>query len=209
MDWGSARPFSVGWWALAQDDFQIPDRRIIPRGAIVRYREWYGSKAPNEGLKLPAEVVAAGIVAREDGEDIQYGVLDPSAFAVVSGPSIGETMGRHGAFFRRADNARSGRDKRMGGWDQLRARLRGDPDGRAMIFFFETCRDSLRTLPMMQHSETNPEDLNTESEDHAVDEIRYACLSRPYRTEVFSSDPDASKNPFLVSNAFKLHELDL
>jgi hypothetical protein len=209
MDWGSARPFSVGWWALAQDDFQIPDRRIIPRGAIVRYREWYGSKAPNEGLKLPAEVVAAGIVAREDGEDIQYGVLDPSAFSVVSGPSIGETMGRHGAFFRRADNARSGRDKRMGGWDQLRARLRGDPDGRAMIFFFETCRDSLRTLPMMQHSETNPEDLNTESEDHAVDEIRYACLSRPYRTEVFSSDPDASKNPFLVSNAFKLHELDL
>jgi hypothetical protein len=209
MDWGSARPFSVGWWAVVQDQ-RVHDGKIMPRGAIVRYREWYGMLPgkPNEGLKIPAEIVAQGIVSREthDGvrEKISYGVLDPAAFAVVSGPSIGETMLRHKAIFRRADNTRVSRDKRMGGWDQLRARLVGDKDGHAMIFFMDHCRDAIRTLPMMQHDPNRPEDLDTDGEDHAVDDIRYACLSRPFtQREVKRED----RNPFLVANAFKLHEL--
>jgi len=212
MDWGSARPFSVGWWAIVQDDFQtLPQSidnlpRVLPRGAIVRYREWYGAQKPNEGLKIPAERVAGGIVQREQGEEIAYGVLDPAAFAVISGPSIGETLARKGAVFRRADNSRTGVAKRFGGWDQVRARLVGDQDGRPMIFFFTTCHAILRTLPMMQHSEVNPEDLDTDGEDHAVDEVRYACMSRPYLRR---HDPNPEdKNPLLVRNAFKLDDLD-
>jgi len=62
MDWGSARPFSVGWWALCPDDHEafnlLGQALVIPRGALVRYREWYGAKAPNEGLKMTAEDVA-------------------------------------------------------------------------------------------------------------------------------------------------------
>ena len=209
MDWGSAKPFSIGWWSVVQDDFSH-DGRLLPRGAIVRYREWYGAKfgQPNVGLKLPAETVAAGIVSRETEaghrERIAYGVLDPAAFAVISGPSIGETLMRHGAVFRRADNSRTTKDKRMGGWDQMRARLTGDADGNAMIFFFDTCRDLIRTLPMMQHDENRPEDLDTDGEDHAVDEVRYACLSRPFRAR---REPSRDRNPWLVANAFKLHEL--
>ena len=205
MDWGSARPFSVGWWAVVQDD-QPHDGRILPRNAIVRYREWYGAKSPNEGLKIPAEIVAKGIRDREDGEQIAYGVLDPAAFAVISGPSIGETLGKHGIYFRRADNSRLSVAKRMGGWDQIRARLRGNDDGHPMIFFFEDCHAILRTLPMMQHSEINPEDLDTEAEDHAVDETRYACMSRPFRQTFVRQDDD--DNPLLVANAFKFRELE-
>jgi hypothetical protein len=79
-----------------------------------------------------------------------------------------------------------------------------------MIFFFDQCRDTIRTLPMMQHSETNPEDLDTDSEDHAVDEVRYACMSRPFHAATNTRAEDLrSSNPFLVANAFKLHELDL
>jgi hypothetical protein len=33
----------------------------------------------------------------------------------------------------------------MGGWDQMRARLVGDKEGRAMIVTFSTCADSIRT----------------------------------------------------------------
>ena len=189
-----------------QDD-QPHDGKILPRDAIIRYREWYGAKAPNEGLKIPAEIVAKGIRDREDTEErIAYGVLDPAAFAVISGPSIAETMSKHGVYFRRADNSRLSVPKRMGGWDQLRARLRGNDDGQSMIFFFEDCHAILRTLPMMQHSEINPEDLDTEAEDHAVDEVRYACMSRPFRQRLTSSEAD--DNPFLVANAFKLRDLD-
>jgi hypothetical protein len=209
-DWGSAHPFSIGWWTVVQETFEH-DGRVLPRGAIVRYREWYGMQPgkPNVGLKLPAETVARGIVQRETDpetrhrEFVAYGVMDPGAFAVVSGPSIGETMGRLGAPFRRADNTRVSKDKRMGGWDQVRARLKGDLEGRPMIFFFDHCRDAIRTLPMMQHDAHNPEDLDTDAEDHAVDEIRYACMSRPYYLR-FAQARD--RNPWLIANIFRLDE---
>jgi hypothetical protein len=204
MDWGSAKPFSVGWYAHVGDTVERHGR-LLPRGAIVRYAEWYGCSKPNVGLHMTAEQVARGIVSRETVDGVRtkmaYGVLDPSAFAVVSGPSIGETLGRHGAPFRRADNTRKSKDKRMGGWDQIRNRLKGDTDGHAMLFLFSTNRHLIRTLPMMQHDEYNPEDLDTEGEDHAVDELRYSCLSRPFHTR---TTPLQDRNPYLIKNVFKL-----
>ena len=68
----------------------------------------------------------------------------------------------------------------MGGWDVMRSRLLGDSDGKPMIGCFETCRDSIRTIPVLQHDTGRPEDLDTDGEDHAADEWRYACLSRPW-----------------------------
>ena len=76
----------------------------------------------------------------------------------------------------------------MGGWDQVRMRLIGD-DGRPMMYFFSTCRDSIRTLPALQHDRDKPEDVDTESEDHAPDEIRYACMSRPYIRDLNLKQP--------------------
>ena len=49
-----------------------------------------------------------------------------------------------------------------------------------MIYFMENCAHAIRTLPALQHDELRPEDVDTEAEDHAPDEIRYACMSRPY-----------------------------
>jgi hypothetical protein len=56
-DWGSARPFSFGWWAVVGDKCKTPDGAVLPRGCLVRYREWYGMVPgkPNTGLKLHAE----------------------------------------------------------------------------------------------------------------------------------------------------------
>jgi hypothetical protein len=208
MDWGSASPFSIGWWVVVQEDM-IHDGRRLPKNAIVRYREWYGASGPNKGLRLPADAVAKEVVRREtDGkgfrEPINYGIMDPAAFAVVSGPSIGETFARHGVYFRRADNSRVSTPKRMGGWDQVRWRLIGDEDGDPMMFFVDHCKDAIRTLPMQQHDENRMEDLDTEGEDHAVDDIRYACMSRPFGARV---EADEDLNPLLVRNAFKLDEL--
>ena len=55
MDWGSRAPFSVGWWAVVSDDHPLEDGRTLPRGALVRYREWYGASSANVGLKMTAE----------------------------------------------------------------------------------------------------------------------------------------------------------
>jgi hypothetical protein len=207
-DWGSARPFSVGWWAVVGDwpaglgdardetslhasgtlrNRSVERANLLPRGALIRYREWYGASAPNVGLKLPAEDVAEGIKLREIHEPrnaegkplIAYGVMDPSAFASDGGPSIAERMATRGVLFRRADNARVAQRGAMGGWDQLRARLIGDGE-RPMIYVVSTCKDTIRTLPALQHDSARAEDVDSDGEDHAADEVRYACMSRPY-----------------------------
>ena len=158
----------------------------LPRGCLVRYREWYGMQPgqPNVGLKLHAEKVGQGLWEREAGDPRPaYGVLDPSAFKEDGGPSIASriTVGSGNRIhFRRADNARVPQRGAMGGWDQLRARLVGDAEGRPMIVCFETCLDSIRTIPALQHDSARPEDLDTDMEDHAGDDWRYGCMSRPW-----------------------------
>jgi hypothetical protein len=176
-DWGSARPFSVGWYGVSDGELSS-----VPRGALVKYREWYGMKdgQPNVGIKLTAEEVADGILARQlRDEKIDYSVMDPSAFAVDGGPSIAERMAKRRVFFQAADNKRVAQKGALSGWDQLRARLKGDGE-RPMIFFFKTCTETIRTLPALQHDEMKPEDVDTDGEDHAADETRYACSARPW-----------------------------
>lgn len=217
LDWGSAKPFSVGWWAVVPDEFDfvdnfgyIPDIRSwatknemrLPRGAIVRYKELYGAMkdqngltVPNMGLKLTVEEVAARIVHMENNEPrgenqrarIAYRVADPAIFAEDGGPSMAERFSAtpFRLNFQRADNKRVGRRGMMGGWDQVHARLKGE-EGRPMMYFMDNCLEAIRTLPAMQHDEDNPEDVDTSGEDHAPDEIRYACMSRPYHRSIGS-----------------------
>ncbi len=208
MDWGSARPFSVGWWAVVSEVTKIGDV-TLPRGCMVRYREWYGASAPNVGLKLHAEQVAEGILERERDDDVSYGVIDPAAFQEDDGPSIAERMSRIGVTFRRADNARVSQRGAMGGWDQLRSRLVGDGDGNPMIVFFSTCSDSIRTIPGLQHDRSKPEDLDTEGEDHAADEVRYACMSRPYTRETpLSHEQMAAARKAKIAEATRMPTYD-
>ena len=49
-----------------------------------------------------------------------------------------------------------------------------------MIYTFDTCVDSIRTIPLLQHDDTHPEDIDSDMEDHAADDWRYACMSRPW-----------------------------
>lgn len=188
-DWGSAKPFSFGWWAVASDPCRVDTQSgsvLLPRGCMVRYREWYGCQPgkPDLGLKLHAEPVGKGIADLEkDDPKITLGVLDPAAFSEDGGPSIHERIvkgSENKVFFRPADNKRTPGKGHMGGWDQMRGRLVGDEDGNPMIVTFSTCTDSIRTIPTLQHDQTNAEDLDTTAEDHAADEWRYACMSRPW-----------------------------
>ena len=172
FDWGSAKPFSCGWYALLDRDYAVAGRRL-PKNALVKFAEWYGASAPNKGLKMTADMVAQGIVNREKHWFPRYGVADPAIFVRDGGPSIAETMMIHGCSWRRADN------KRVAGWEELHNRLTGD--GMVpMLYFCDNCEDTIRTLPVLQHDEGNLEDVDTDSEDHAGDETRYACMSRPW-----------------------------
>lgn len=236
-DWGSLSPFSIGWWAVAGDDYRlsIPSSErngvggrglyendgamvsepstVIPRGALVRYREWYG-----KGEKLTADIVGKGIAEREASDPkLSYGVLDPSAFKEDGGPSIAERINaelieKKLISFHHADNTRVPRAGdmagAMGGWDQMRSRLIG-VDGVPMIYCFSTCTDSIRTIPVLQHDPNRAEDLNTDSEDHAADDWRYACMSRPWVRQRPEADVNKNKSGYrsmdVETESFKVY----
>lgn len=192
MDWGSARPYSVGWWAIAENEPIETEfgTIMLPRGSLIRYRELYGCArrqdglaVPNVGVKQDPEQIAREIWAREPlDEVVAYRVGGIDMFDHSKGPSIAETMFRYvpenrkhlkvGMIWRKADT------KRVPGWSQMRLRMNGF-DNIPMIYVFGTCIDSIRTIPPLQHDPAKAEDLDTESEDHPADEWRYACMSRP------------------------------
>lgn len=187
IDWGSAKPFCVLW--LAVSDGTLP---AFPRGALVVYREWYGSTGePNVGLRMVAEDVGSGIAERQrddpryEGASVWH-VGDPAMFTADGGPSIAERVMKAGKItMRRADNARVSRNGAMGGWDQVRARLQGE-DNRPMLYVFSTCAHLIRTLPALQHDPDRPEDVDTDGEDHAPDTLRYGCMARPWVRQLVS-----------------------
>lgn len=173
FDWGSYKPFSVGWYAIT--DGIWPRDNPMPFGAIFRYREWYGASGVNKGLGMTADMVQKGILEYEEGERIRYGVADPAIFIRNGGPSIAESMPR--CRWRRADN------KRLPGWEAMRQRIVGQ-NGSPMLYIAHECEDFWRTVPTLQHDEDNVEDLDTDGEDHVADEVRYACMSRPWRPKI-------------------------
>lgn len=175
LDWGSARPTCVLW--LAVSDGSLP---YYPVGALVVYRELYLAAGPNVGVRWTVEQVAKRIVELEIGDErLSYSVADPAIFAADGGPSIAERFAARGVLFRPADNRRTGRLGASAGWDLVRQRLIGEDD-QPMLYIFSSCINLIRTLPTMQHDSARPEDVDSNSEDHAADTLRYACASRPW-----------------------------
>lgn len=166
MDWGSYRPFSVGWFAVADGTTDYP------RGSLVVYREWYGwNGKPNEGCKMTADQVAIGIRHKEaEDEKIAFSIADPSIFKRDGGPSIAEVMAGNGVICMPADNTR------IIGWNEVRRRLRGED--KPLVYIFSTCQHLIRTMPVLQHDEHKPEDVDTDSEDHSADMFRYGIMAR-------------------------------
>jgi hypothetical protein len=122
---GLGEALLCGLVGIVSDDYYVPRAeggpdRLLPRSALVGYREWYGAAAPNVGLKMTAEAVGAGIVERELNEPtLRYGVLDPGfarssrgAAPARDGPSTRQRSfreDRHGRPIRRASRRSGGR----------------------------------------------------------------------------------------------------
>lgn len=190
FDWGSYRPYACLWFAVADGTHNTRP------GDLYVYKELYGSTGePNVGLKQPADDVARAIRSMNGGEKIDYSVGDPAIFRVDGGPSIAERMGGEGVHFIPADNSR------IAGWAEVRRRLNGYDD-RPSIYFFETCRNTIRTIPILQHDRIKPEDIDTDGEDHIGDALRYGVMSRPMtRHETLTHSPIG--NGILVKDAFR------
>ena len=167
FDWGYAKPFSCGWWAV---DYE---------GTIYRILELYGcTETPNEGQRWTPDQVFSEIHRIETehrwlaGKRIQ-GVADPAIWDAETGESMAERAEKHLVFFDKGDH------KRIPGWMQVHYRLAFDENGFPMMYVFKNCKAFIRTMPLLQYDEHKPEDLDTDGEDHVADEVRYFCMSRP------------------------------
>lgn len=142
-----------------------------------------GTSVPNEGLKWSPDRVFDEMYRLEHehpllaGREIT-GVADPAIWDAETGISIAETAANHGIQFFKGDH------KRQAGWMQCHYRMRFNAEGYPMMYVFSSCRDFIRTIPMLLYDEHKPEELDTTMEDHIADEMRYFFMSRPIRPEM-------------------------
>lgn len=180
FDWGFHEPFACGWLAVA-DGTPVMDRNgdqlTFEPGTLIVYREWYGAIKgkrgwTNRGIRLDPEAVGRGILERETGEEVAYGVADPSCWRSDGGPSVAERMVKAGVVWQKAAN------EREAGSQALYQRLK-----RKTLYFFDTCENLIRTIPLMIVDDKKPESYTKMMSDHCVDFLRYSVMTRPAVTE--------------------------
>lgn len=181
FDWGSSKPFSVGWWAHSDGETPVgPQRRMYPRGTRFQVMELYGwNGKPNEGLRLTNTEIARRIKAQEAASPyagrVKPGPADTQIYDVVNGTSIAQEMETVGIRFL---PAQKGPGSRRQGWQIMRQLLDASlkwPMEERGLFVFATCRQFIRTVPGLPRDPANAEDVDSDAEDHCGDMARYEC----------------------------------
>ena len=160
MDWGYAKPYAIQFWARTHE------------GRMILFSEMYGKTKPNEGTREHASEVArkAGEMAAFLG--IEDMVADPACWSHqgFSEESIEQIFSKYFVMIK-------GNNDRISGayavHDYLKTNL---SDGGPMLVMFPNCEDTIRTLPMLTADKNKPEDVDTRTEDHLYDALRYSLL---------------------------------
>lgn len=186
FDWGSTHPFSTGFWAEANgEEVKMPDGRTWApaRGSLFRIEEFYGSDdiGTNKGIKMSAGDIAKNIkrIEKELNDEgwvrgkFRPGPADGQIFdkPQMDVESIAKKMEDHGITFVRADKSKGSR--KIGLQlvrDQLENAVRGEGPG---LYIMANCVAARTTLPTLPRDEDDLDDIDTDAEDHAYDDIRY------------------------------------
>lgn len=168
IDWGYAAPWCVLWGA------------VDPDGRLWLYRELYQTGVGE------AEQARRILAAEDRREAVAARYADDSMWATLGDAKpIAQVYQENGAYLTQAGK---GNTTRVNGWQRIHSYL-GEglpcPHHRALgwescprMHIFSTCENLIRTLPNLPHATTgNPEDVDTNAEDHAGDALRYLCIN--------------------------------
>jgi hypothetical protein len=186
FDWGFGAPFSIGWWWLDSD------------GRFYRFAEWYGwNGTPNQGLRLADSEIAQGIIKREKsmGFDVEReGVVNPQIIRLCDptcfnkkpdykgggqGSSTAEEFRRMGIILRPGDPSRTLKLRQF----HQRLLVEKTETGYSipMMQVYDSCIHFIRTIPTLITNPNNPEDIDSDGEDHCYDEAALLCMARPMK----------------------------
>lgn len=202
MDWGTARPYSIGWYCVVDDDLILKPKddwseRLIARGSIIRYRELYGyGGQANTGTREESYQVARKMIEREK-EVVDYRIADSAMWAEHDGPSAAENFCNELVKLQRQaikDGFKvepgekmspcameKSRKDRTANYLEFRNRIANAyEDGLPSFYVTSNCEHFWRTVPDLQLDERDPEKgWDPDQEDHVADECAYAIVSRP------------------------------
>ncbi len=204
FDPGSTHPYCALWFAESNGErVTCADgtERAWPRGTLFVIGEDYGwTGRPNEGLRLPPAAVADRIRAAEQRivsglqlrQRPQPGPADTALWDVKGGQDEATQMAQAGLSWTRAAK---GPGSRVAGWQRMRQLLLANCDvdpvtGRvsartipmehAGLFVFDTCVNTIRTIQSLPRDKRNRDDVDTNSEDHPADVVRYRVTANQY-----------------------------
>jgi len=180
-DYGYGSYTGVVWFAVVPGSEQL-----------VVYRELYVSK-------IIATDLADMILDIEESEKIRYGVLDSSLWhnRGDTGPSLAEQMIMKGCRWRPADRSKG---SRVAGKNEIHRRLQVDEfTEEPRLVIFSNCTHLISQLPSIPLDKRNPEDVDTNAEDHLYDALRYGVMTRP-RSNLFDFDPSSQRTGFQASD---------
>ena len=187
FDWGSSKPFSVGWWAESDGAPIVTGagvhqrQRSVPRGSMFLIAEWYGwNGKPNTGLKMMSRDIAKGIIEREKfiHHEVEPGPADSSIFDAVDGKSIASEMELEKVRWVPADKSPG---SRRTGWQRIREMLSEglkDRPESPILGIFETCPQWIRNIPALPRDEKDRDDVDSDAEDHDGDMTRYRVMHK-------------------------------
>lgn len=193
FDWGSSKPFCTLWYAESNGE-ALDDGRKWPRGTIFVIHEDYGCAGvmgesnwkPNVGLQIGPNEIGRRVNMHEQlmidtgliGKRPQPGPADDPMFDVSRGTSLASQMyNSTGVIWYKPTK---GRGSRVTGWQLVDDRLlasRAHPMEAPGLFVFNTCRHLRRTLPVLPRDPKNPDDVQSDTEDHVVDALKLKMLS--------------------------------
>lgn len=204
-DHGQSKPFSVGWWAQSNGEpFRFNNRLYgTVRGDWIRIHEWYGCErdektghGTNRGIRKKAFDIALGILEIEHKLGIFGRVLPGVADSAIftgddSNPmkTVAGEMLKAGVRWEKSDKSPG---TRKNGWQQCRTYLENaipSEDGtrdEPGLYVLQSCKDFIRTFPVLPRDEDDLDDVDTDAEDHIGDETRYLLRFNP--REVQSGD---------------------
>ena len=192
-DYGFSAPAATVYFAESDGTKAIINDLpvVIPRKSLVILLEIYFADKDGKGLRLTPVELATRMrefeVARKIRLRVQPGPADSSIFDKTIGyASIHDYYVQSGVRFYKADKRAGSRERGFVITRQmlLAAKIR-DPE-HPWLLVCRTCPHTISQLPELPTDPENPQDVDSEADDHIYDVIRYRVLKNILRADATS-----------------------